>query len=41
MENEVVRTLEVPGAFCKKRSFSKMAGFAAGCKKDLRKLSNR
>jgi len=40
METEVVRTLEVPGAFCRERSFSKMAGFAIGCKKELRKLSN-
>jgi hypothetical protein len=40
METEVVRTLEVPGAFCRKGSLSKMAGFAAKCKKELRKLSN-
>lgn len=40
MGTEVVRALEVPGAFCKKRCSSKMAGFAAGCKKELRKLSN-
>lgn len=40
MGTEVVRKLEVPGAFCRKRCFSKMAGFAAGCKKELRKFSN-
>jgi len=40
METEVIGMLEVPGAFCRKHSFSKTAGFAAGCKKELRKLSN-